>query len=68
MEVLKRLKSEPDTREIPVVMLTADASKTRSEHALLVGASAYLTKPLDIGSFLDSVTQHLLLPSPEKRR
>jgi signal transduction histidine kinase/CheY-like chemotaxis protein len=63
IEVLKRLKSERDTCDIPVVMLTADASKTQSEHARVLGASAYLTKPLDVISFIDNVAQHLTLMS-----
>jgi PAS domain S-box-containing protein len=62
MEVLRRLKSDHITRDIPVVMLTADASKTQSEHARRLGASDYLTKPLDIGSFIEIVAHHLALP------
>jgi PAS domain S-box-containing protein len=61
MEVLKHLKGEQSTIDIPVVMLTADASKTQSEHARLLGASDYLTKPLDVVGFIDVIVDHLSL-------
>jgi CheY-like chemotaxis protein len=61
-DVLKRLKNEHVTRDIPVVMLTADASRAQSEHARLLGASDYLTKPLDVASFIDVIAHHLTLP------
>ena len=44
-EVLKRLKENPDTSEIPIVMLTA-MSATKGEHlGLTLGATHYITKP-----------------------
>ena len=61
MEVLKRLKCERATRDIPVVMLTADASKSQAEHARVLGASEYLTKPLDVVSFIATIARHLAL-------
>jgi PAS domain S-box-containing protein len=66
MEVLKRLKSERATRDIPVVILTADASKTESDHARVLGASEYLTKPLDVVSFVDTVARQLRVSDEER--
>jgi CheY-like chemotaxis protein len=54
-EVLARLRAEPTTSHIPVVMLSADASGSQIEKLLAAGASAYVTKPLDIGHFLSVV-------------
>ena len=51
-EVLHRLRSDPRTREIPVVVLSADASAGQIERLLGVGARAYLTKPLDVRKLL----------------
>jgi PAS domain S-box-containing protein len=65
IDVLKHLKNEHVTRDIPVVMLTADASKTQSEHARLLGASDYLTKPLDVISFIEVVMHHLTPPDSQ---
>ena len=58
-KVLRRLWEEPLTREIPVAVLSADASPAQSRRLLASGASAYLTKPLDIGAVLQLVDQRL---------
>jgi nitrogen-specific signal transduction histidine kinase/CheY-like chemotaxis protein len=59
--VLARLKSDPETRRIPVAMLSADATTGQIERLLAVGADEYLTKPLDVPLFLallDRVLDH----------
>jgi CheY-like chemotaxis protein len=54
-EVLRRLQADPSTRHIPVVVLSADANKRQSERLLRLGASNYLTRPLDIKRFLEVI-------------
>jgi len=51
-EVLARLLEEPDTRDIPVVILSADATPGRIERLLAPGARSYLTKPFDVAELL----------------
>ncbi|MEX2623893.1 MAG: PAS domain S-box protein [Acidimicrobiia bacterium] len=51
-EALRILQSEPETAEIPVVIVTADATPTQMHKLLAAGATDYLTKPLDIGRLL----------------
>jgi PAS domain S-box-containing protein len=51
-EVLRILKSDPTTAEIPVVMISADATAGQKERLLEAGAVAYLTKPLDVQQLL----------------
>jgi CheY-like chemotaxis protein len=51
-EVLARLLADPETRDIPVVILSADATPTRIERLLAQGARAYLTKPFDVTELL----------------
>jgi len=58
-EVLRRLLDEPRTRQIPVVILSADATPGQSERLLAAGAQAYLTKPLDVRQFLALVDEHM---------
>jgi PAS domain S-box-containing protein len=62
-EVLRRLRAEPRTTATPVVVITADATRTTVERLRAAGADAYLTKPLDIDEFLDTVER--FLPNPE---
>lgn len=54
-EVLICLQADPSTREIPVVMVSADATPTQIQRLLDAGATDYLTKPLDVRRFLDVV-------------
>jgi len=58
-EVLTRLKAAQPTREIPVVVLTADASKTQHTLVTQLGAADYLNKPLDVPTFLDVIARNL---------
>lgn len=46
-EVLKRLQANPETREIPVIMLTAKAQDVDVFRGWSSGVSAYLTKPFN---------------------
>ena len=59
-EVLRQLKDDPATREIPVVVVSADATRDQEERLLATGARAYLTKPFDVRSFLHVVDAALL--------
>jgi CheY-like chemotaxis protein len=51
-EVLHRLKANPETRTIPVVIVSADATPGQVRRMRDRGAADYLTKPLDIPRFL----------------
>ena len=51
-EVLRRLRERPETRGIPVVVISADASSNQIESLLAGGARNYLTKPFGIRKFL----------------
>jgi signal transduction histidine kinase/CheY-like chemotaxis protein len=55
-QVLQRLQADSRTHGIPVVIASADATPGRVRQLLAEGAFAYLTKPLDLGQFLDVVT------------
>jgi CheY-like chemotaxis protein len=61
-EVLARLQQSAPTREIPVVVVSADATLHQMEQVLAAGAVAYLSKPLDIDQFLNTVDKLLLSP------
>jgi CheY-like chemotaxis protein len=60
-DVLRRLKERVETKEIPVVMISADASPHRAEWLREAGAWRYLTKPLDLKQFQAVVAEALHL-------
>ena len=45
-EAARRLKADVDTRDIPLIMLTAHAFAEHRERAAAVGADAFLAKPV----------------------
>ncbi len=53
--VLATLRSEPRTRDIPVVIVSADATAGQIDRLLAAGAERYLTKPFDVEELLDVV-------------
>jgi PAS domain S-box-containing protein len=56
-EVLRRLREDPATRHVPVVVISADAMADRVQRFLAAGARAYLTKPLDVRRLLGLVAE-----------
>ena len=58
-EVLARLRADPATREIPAVVLSADATEKQKTRLLEAGAAAYLPKPIDVARLLETLDQHL---------
>lgn len=58
-EVLRLVKSDPKTREIPVVVISADATQGQIERLLAAGARGYLTKPLDVRKLLSLLDETL---------
>lgn len=58
-EVLRRLRENPETQRIPVVVLSADATPGQITRVLEDGAKVYLTKPLDVQLFLKVLDETL---------
>ncbi|MDA8264721.1 MAG: ATP-binding protein [Actinomycetota bacterium] len=54
-EVLRELGQDPRTEDIPVVVMSADATPSSVNRLLAAGAREYLTKPLDMETFLQVV-------------
>ncbi len=46
-EICKALKADPETREIPIIFLTARSMPAEHQKALSLGAAGYLAKPFD---------------------
>jgi PAS domain S-box-containing protein len=58
-EVLEILREDPGTRDIPVVAVSANAMPDDIKRAKRAGFNDYLTKPLDITTFLQTLDAYL---------
>ena len=54
-EACKLIKSDPDTREIPVIMLTAKGREIDKNRGMEAGADEYLTKPFSPAKLIERV-------------
>jgi two-component system sensor histidine kinase/response regulator len=60
-ETCRRLKSDPATRETPVIFMTARSSPTDEVLGLRLGAVDYITKPIQLETALARVKTHLTM-------
>ena len=59
LEVTKWLKDDEDLRDIPVVAVTAFAMKGDEERIRSGGCEAYISKPISVPMFLDTVRRFM---------
>ena len=59
LELTRRLKADPDTRDIIIIAVTAYAMKGDQDKALAVGCDDYITKPIDTRVLPDTIARHL---------
>jgi len=55
MEVLRRLKGNPATRSIPVVVLTSSNEERDIVETYSLGVNSYIVKPVDFAKFVQSM-------------
>jgi PAS domain S-box-containing protein len=55
MEVLRHLKQDAKLADVPVVVVSADATAAHIQEALDLGALHYITKPVEVGPFLQTI-------------
>jgi signal transduction histidine kinase/ActR/RegA family two-component response regulator len=54
-QILRHLRSDPNTADVPVIVMSADASSLSITRLLQTGADAYITKPIDLDRFLGAI-------------
>lgn len=59
LDVTRRLKSDESIRDIPIIAVTAFAMKDDEEKILSAGCQAYISKPISIVPFLNTVRRFL---------
>ncbi|TMI87087.1 MAG: response regulator [Bacillati bacterium ANGP1] len=55
IEVLRRIKADPNTRQIPVIVLSASRDNQKLQECFTLGVSGYIVKPVDLQQFVDAV-------------
>jgi CheY-like chemotaxis protein len=55
----KKLKTNPATRHLTIVGLTAHAMKGDTETAFKAGCDGYVTKPIDTRTFIETITRFI---------
>ena len=67
LEVTRWLKDDEDLRNIPVVAVTAFAMKGDEERIRQGGCEAYLSKPISVAKFIETIRQFLGAPQGERQ-
>jgi two-component system response regulator len=57
LEVLRRVRSEPRTRRLPIVVLTTSVEEQDLITSYDLGANSYIRKPVDFAQFTEAVRQ-----------
>ena len=73
-EVLEKIKEDNSLRHIPVVVLTTSKDEADVWRSYNLGASSYITKPVDMNQFIDTIRtlqiywlKVVLLPTEEEK-
>ena len=57
LEVLKRIKADPDLKTVPVVMLTSSREEQDLVESYNSGSNAYVVKPVGFHDFVEAVSE-----------
>ena len=57
LEVLERLRADPRTRRLPIVVLTSSNVESDLARSYDLGANSYIRKPVDFTQFMEAVNQ-----------
>jgi PAS domain S-box-containing protein len=59
IELLRHLQADPETSDVPVIVVSADATEASIRQAIAAGATHYLTKPVNVPQFLGALDDML---------
>lgn len=59
LEHIKMLKADDDLKDIPVLAVTALAMKADEEEIIEAGCDGYISKPISVTSFFETVAKHI---------
>jgi len=58
-EVTRRLKSKDDTKDIPIIIVTSFAMAGEENEARAAGCDDYISKPINIHQFIETIKKYL---------
>jgi len=64
-EVARRLKAQPETRDIPIVAVTSYAMAQDRERILTNGCTSYIEKPINPDTFVAHIERYLPTSPPQ---
>src|ERR1700690_4188480 len=66
IELCRRLRTRPDTKQLPIIMLTARGEESERVRGLATGADDYMVKPFSLPELLARVRALLRRAAPER--
>jgi two-component system, cell cycle response regulator DivK len=54
-EATRRLKGQPETKHIPIIVLTVETSRKSRDDAISAGCDDFLLKPVDFGTLVQKI-------------
>ena len=54
-EATRRLKGQPETKHIPIIVLTVETSRKSRENAIAAGCDEFLEKPIDFEGLVERI-------------
>jgi two-component system chemotaxis response regulator CheY len=59
LKLVRRIRSDDRHKDVPVIGITTEGSKEDRERAMALGASAYITKPIQAPQVIETVKELL---------
>ena len=59
LSVVRAMKSDTRTQRVPILALTAHAMRGDKDRFLEAGCDGYISKPIDVKTFISSIEQYL---------
>lgn len=63
LKLVSLVRKDPNYRQVPIVIITTEGASEDRERALALGASAYITKPIQTGKIIEAARRLLSLDS-----
>src|SRR5438105_1422596 len=59
LEAIRQIRSMPGLEMLPILAVSASATREDENQSLMAGANAFLSKPIDEGHLLDAMSAHI---------